>query len=155
MTLHAAFGGPPLVLLVDASVTSRHWMWRALSRAFGVLEAESARGARDWLDRRPDIDALVVDNELPDTRGVDLVRDLAGARHPVASRAIVLARPSPEWARAAQTGATLVERGDLRAVLSKLAGWFLARDARLARALLREAERLGVASDHKPPPGPV
>lgn len=142
-SLNGAFEGPPLVLLVDASVASRHWMWRALSRAFGVLEAGHAQGARDWLARRPDIDALVVDNELPDERGVDLVRDLASTLHPVASRAIVLARPSADWARIAQAGATLVERGDLRALVLKLAGWFLVRDAGVARALLREAERLG------------
>ena len=143
MMPNATFAGLPLVLLVDASVTSRHWMWRVLSRAFGVLEAGSAREARDWLDRRPDIDALVVDNELPDVLGLDLVRDLAGARHPVASRAIVLGRPSPDWAHGAHPSATLVERGDVRAVLSKLAAWFRARDAGLARSLLREAERFG------------
>jgi response regulator RpfG family c-di-GMP phosphodiesterase len=141
MSLNGAIEGPPLVLLVDSSVASRHWMWRALSRAFGVLEAGHARGARDWLARRPDIAALIIDNDLPDERGVDLVGDLARARHPVASRAIVLARPSADWARIAQAGATLIERGDLRAVVLKLAGWFLARDAGVARALLREAER--------------
>lgn len=142
MSLEVAFGGLPLVLLVDPSVASRHWMWRTLSRGFGVLEAGNSRGARDWLSRRPDIDALVVDDALPDERGVDLVRDLASAHHPVASRSIVLARPGPEWAPLALTGATLVERGDLRAVFSKLAGWFLLRDASLARALQREANRL-------------
>jgi len=142
MSLDVAFGRLPLVLLVDPSVASRHWMWRTLSRAFGVLEAGNGMGARDWLARRPDIDALVVDDELPDERGVDLVRDLARVHHPVASRAIVLARPSPDWARIAQAGSTLVEHGDLRAVLSKLSGWFLARDAGLARALLRETARL-------------
>lgn len=142
MTPNATIADLPLVLLVDASLTSRHWMWRLLSRGFGVLEAGSAQEARAWLDRRPDIDALVVDNELPDARGVDLVRDLAGARHPVAARAIVLARQSLDWVRVAHAGATLVERGDARAVLSKLAAWFRARDAGLARALMREAERL-------------
>ena len=138
MSLNMAFGALPIVLLVDPSVTSRHWMWRPLSRAFGVLEAGSARGAREWLERRPDIDALVVDNELPDEQGVDFVSDPARAHHPVASRAIVLARPSPDWARIAHAGSTLIERGDLRAVISKLSGWLLSRDAALARALLRE-----------------
>jgi hypothetical protein len=119
-------------------------MWRALNHAFGVLEAGSARGARDWIDRRPDIDALIVENELPDARGVDFVHNLAATQHPAASRAIVLARPSPDWGRIAQRpGATLIERGDLRGVINKLAGWFLARDANLVRALMREAERLG------------
>jgi CheY-like chemotaxis protein len=141
MSLDTASGRPPLVLVVDPVVASRHWMWRALSRTFGVLEAGDARSARDWMAHRPDIDALVVDDELPDQRGLELVYDLAAARNPIASRAIVLARPSPDWARLARMGATLLERGDLRGVLSKLAGWFLARDAALARALLREAER--------------
>jgi hypothetical protein len=116
-------------------------MWRALMPC-GVLEAGDARGARVWIARRPEIDALVVEDDLPDGRGVDLVRDLATARHPVASRAIVLARPNSDWARAATAGPTFVERGDLRSVLSKLAGWFFARDVGLARALLRQADRL-------------
>jgi hypothetical protein len=141
MSLETAVGRPPLVLLVDPIVASRHWMWRGMNRAFGVLEAGSVGAARDWIARRPDIDALVVQDDLPDGHGGDLVRQLADERHPVASRAIVLARPGPEWVRIAQLGATLVERGDLRAVLSKLAGWFLTRDAGLARALLREAGR--------------
>ncbi|HZU84045.1 MAG TPA: hypothetical protein VE987_14050 [Polyangiaceae bacterium] len=141
MNVETVLGRPPLVLLVDPSVTSRHWMWRALNPC-GVLEAASARGAREWIARRPDIDALVVEDDLPDGRGVDLVRDLVVTSHPAASRAIVLARPSAEWARLAHAGATLVERGDLGAVLAKLAGWFLARDGGLAKALLREAERL-------------
>jgi hypothetical protein len=143
MSLGAAGGGPPLVLLVDPIVASRHWMWRTLSRAFGVLEACDARGARAWIAHRPDIDALVIEDELPDERGLDLVRSLATAKNPIASRSIVLARPNPDWARIAQAGATLVEHGDLRAVLSKLAGWFLVRDAGLARALLREVDRSG------------
>jgi len=141
MSLETAVGRTPLVLLVDPIVASRHWMWRGMSRAFGVLEAGSVEAARDWIARRPDIDALVVQDELPDGRGDDLVRDLVTARHRVASRSIVLARPGVEWSRMAQLGVTLIERGDLRAVLSKLAGWFLARDAWLARALLREADR--------------
>jgi hypothetical protein len=141
MSFNAGTSRPPLVLLVDPVVTSRHWMWRSLSRTFGVLEAGDARGARDWIARRPDIDALVVEDDLPDERGLDLVRALATARNPIVSRSIVLARPSPDWARIAHAGATLVERGDLRAVLAKLASWFLHRDAGLARALLREASR--------------
>jgi response regulator RpfG family c-di-GMP phosphodiesterase len=132
---------PPLVLVVDPSALSRHWMWRTLSNAFGVIEASNARAAGEWIARRPDIDALIVDNELPDQRGVDFVGDLASHHHPVTSRAIVLARSSDDWEGAAPAGATLIERGDLRSVLSKLAGWFLARDAGLTRALLREAER--------------
>jgi hypothetical protein len=139
--LNTAVGRPPLVLLVDPIVTTRHWMWRTLSRAFGVLEAGTARSAREWIGQRPDIDALVVEDDLPDERGLDLVRSLASERNPIASRAIVLGRPNAEWARLAHAGATLVERGDLRTVLAKLASWFLARDAGLARDLLRQAER--------------
>jgi hypothetical protein len=126
MNLDTAVGRPALVLLVDPVIASRHWMWRAMSRAFGVLEAGSARAARDWIEQRPDIDALVTQDELPDERGAHLVEQLALAHHPVASRSIVLVR----------------SRTDLRTVLSKLAGWFLTRDAGLARALLREADRL-------------
>jgi hypothetical protein len=100
-------------------------MWRAMSHAFGVLEARTASGARDWIAHRPDIDALVVQDELPDVRGEELVRQLAWEQHPVALRSIVVTR-----------------RADLRAVLSKLSGWFLVRDAGLARTLLREADRL-------------
>jgi DNA-binding NtrC family response regulator len=118
-------GRPPLVLLVDPVVASRHGMWRGLSRSFGVLEAASVATAREWITRRPDIDALVVQDELPDGRGAELVHELATLRHPVASRAIVLTRP-----------------GDLRAVVAKLVGWFLARDGWLARKVLREADRL-------------
>jgi response regulator RpfG family c-di-GMP phosphodiesterase len=143
VTLETDSVRPPLVLLVDPIVASRHFMWRALNRAFGVLEADSAGAARTWIGRRPDIDALVVQDELPDERGVDLVRELATASHPVAARTIVLARRSPDWAAIAQAGLTLVERGDVRTVLSKLASWFVGRDARLARALQREAERFG------------
>ncbi len=125
MSLDTAVGRPPLVLLVDPIVASRHWMWRAMSRAFGVLEAGTAQAAREWIAQRPDIDALVTQDDLPDERGAALVEQLAREKHPVASRSIVLVR----------------SRTDLRAVLSKLAGWLLARDARLARALLREADR--------------
>jgi response regulator RpfG family c-di-GMP phosphodiesterase len=142
MSLDVASSGPPLVLLVDSNTLSRHWMWRALSRTFGVIEAGDARGARAWLTHRPDIDALIVDDDLPDERGIDLVRDLASADNRAASRAIVLARPSPDWARHARPDAALVARGDLLALVAKLSGWFLARDAGLARALRREAERL-------------
>src|ERR1700733_2276743 len=76
MNLESTGGKFPLVLLVDPFVTSRHFMWRALSRAFGVLEAGSAEAARAWIATRPDIDAVVVQDELPDQRGLELVRGL-------------------------------------------------------------------------------
>jgi response regulator RpfG family c-di-GMP phosphodiesterase len=142
MNLQSTGGKSPLVLLVDPFVTSRHFMWRALTRAFGVLEAGSAEAARTWIASRPDIDAVVVQDELPDQRGLELVRGLVKARHPVARQAIVLARLTPDWAALAQAGLTLIERGDLRAVSAKLASWLLSRDALLAKALMREADRL-------------
>ena len=118
-------------------------MWRALSGAFGVLEAGDAGTARGWIESRPDIDAIVVQDELPDQRGLELVRELLAARHPVVSRSIVLAQRSADWAWIAQAGLTLIERGDLRAVSSKLASWLLSRDAGLVRVLMREVDRLG------------
>ena len=142
MNLDAAGGRSPLVLLVDPFVTSRHFMWRALSRAFGVIEAGNAGAARAWIASRPDIDAIVVQDELPDQRGLELVRGLVHEKHPVARRSIVLARLNPDWAAIAQAGLTLIERGDLRAISAKLASWLLLRDASLAKALMREADRL-------------
>jgi response regulator RpfG family c-di-GMP phosphodiesterase len=142
MNLDAASGRSPLVLLVDPFVTSRHFMWRALTRAFGVIEASNAGAARAWITSRPDIDAIVVQDELPDQRGLELVRELVHEKHPVARRSIVLARLSPDWAAIAQAGLTLIERGDLRAISAKLASWLLLRDAGLAKALMREADRL-------------
>jgi DNA-binding NtrC family response regulator len=127
MNVDTAAGRPPLVLLVDPVVASRQWMWRALSAGFGVIEAGTARAARDWLEQRHDIDALVVQDELPDGRGADFVRALASTGHPIASRAIV------------------VERGDVRSALSQLGQWFFApdsgRDSGVLRALAREADR--------------
>jgi response regulator RpfG family c-di-GMP phosphodiesterase len=142
MNLDAAGGRSPLVLLVDPFVTSRHFMWRALTRAFGVIEAGNAGAARAWIASRPDIDAIVVQDELPDQRGLELVRELVHEKHPVARRSIVLARLNPDWAAIAQAGLTLIERGDLRAISAKLASWLLLRDAGLAKALMREADRL-------------
>ncbi len=129
-TTNVAASRPPLVLLVDPVVTSRHWLWRSLSRAFGVIEAPDARGARDWIAHRPDIDALVVQDELPDARGVELVRALANESHPIAARAIVLARPNVDMSLLAAAGAAIVERGDVRTLLAKLAAWFFPVTAR-------------------------
>jgi len=124
MGLDAAAPRLPIVLLVDPVVASRYWMWRTLSRAFGVLEAASAGAAREWIAQRPDIDAIVVQRMLPDAPGAELVMELERAQHPVARRAIV------------------VERGDLRSAIAKLVGWFITRDKGLARAVLREVERM-------------
>jgi hypothetical protein len=114
----------PIVLVVDPIAASRFTMWRLLSGSFGVLEASDARGAHAWLGGRRRIDALIVREDLPDARGDDLVKSLAGCVD-AASRAIVVSR-SP----------------DLLDVAARLARWFFARDARTARALRREAERL-------------
>ena len=69
MNLDTAGGRSPLVCSWTRLVASRHFMWRALNRAFGVIEADSAGAARAWIACRPDIDALVVQDELPDQRG--------------------------------------------------------------------------------------
>jgi len=99
-------------------------MWRNLSRVFGVIEAQDARGARDWIARRPEIDALIVQDELPDTRGVEFVRDLARESHPIAAHAIVLARRDADPSVLAAAGAaSVVERGDLRTLRAKLTAW--------------------------------
>jgi hypothetical protein len=115
----------PIVLVVDPVVATRHRLWRLLSLSFGVLEAPDARRARDWLTYRPNIDALVVQMELPDAQGSDLVKSFATAQVAVASRAILVARPV-----------------DLRTVVTRLAGWFFSRDAARAELLWREADRL-------------
>jgi response regulator RpfG family c-di-GMP phosphodiesterase len=143
MNLETTRGRSPLVLLVDPAIASRHFMWRALNRTFGVLEAVSADSARAWITSRPDIDALVVQDDLPDQSGVEFVRQLASDRHPIARRAIVQVKMSPESAAIGHAGMTLIEGGDLRAISTKLASWLLARDAGLVRALMREVDRLG------------
>jgi len=115
----------PLVLVVDPVASSRQVMWRLLSRSFGVLEAPDAKRAQGWLASRPDIDAMVVQRELPDADGGDLVLDLVTARAAVASRVILVTRPA-----------------DLATVLRSLAGWFFARDVRKSDQLMRQAAHL-------------
>jgi len=127
----------PLVLLVDPKVESRHWMWRILNKAFGVIEATNAVGARRWIDERPDIDAMIVDDELPDVRGIDLIDALAREAHPIAERAIVLASPGLRL-HAGRRARQIVEPGDVHAILTKLTTWLVARDVGEARLLLKE-----------------
>jgi CheY-like chemotaxis protein len=115
----------PIVLVVDPVAASRLVVWRVLSRSFGVLEAPDARRAWDRLDGRPDIDALVVQRELPHAHGSEFVQSLVSARVDVASRSILVTRPV-----------------DLRAVLTSLTSWFFSRDVRKADAMRREADRL-------------
>src|SRR5271166_4578074 len=83
----------PILLVVDPVAASRQAMWRLLSRSFGVLEAPDARRAHEWLACRPGIDALIVQRELPDADGAELVLDLVAARAAVASRVILVTRP--------------------------------------------------------------
>ena len=123
--VHLVGGRLPVVLVVDPVAVSRHTMWRLLNWAFGVIEASSAGDARDWLAFRPNIDAIVVHDDLPDDRGIDLVDSLARARVAAASQAVVVARPV-----------------DLRKVVTSLAGWFFSCDAGKIEKLLHEAERL-------------
>jgi response regulator RpfG family c-di-GMP phosphodiesterase len=125
ISLDTAVTRLPIVLVVDPVAASRQTMWRLLSRSFGVLEAPDARRAYDRLACRPDIDALVVQRELPDADGEAFVESLAAGRAVYASRALLVTRPV-----------------DLRTVLRSLTGWFFARDPRKADALLREAHRL-------------
>jgi hypothetical protein len=110
----------PIVLVVDPVAASRFTMWRLLSQFFGVLEADGAGRASQWLARRPSIDAVVVQRKLPDADGSRFVASLA-----IASRAILVERPI-----------------DVRMVATSLSGWFFAQDPRKAEALLREAGRL-------------
>jgi DNA-binding NarL/FixJ family response regulator len=108
-------------LVVDPKPETRHSMWRLLSQAFGVIEAPNAALAKNWLRERPDIDAILIEDELPDARGSDLVRDLAKSGSPLADRSIVIAS---EWRRVMLGGMVVVERGDRRAILERLTGWF-------------------------------
>jgi DNA-binding response OmpR family regulator len=127
MSPNTAAARLPIVLVVDPVAASRQALWRGLSRSFGVLEAADARRAHDWLACRPDIDAIVVQRELPDADGQDFVQSLVASRAAVASRVVLVSRPV-----------------DLRAVLPRLTRWFLAArqtgqtepvgSARLARA---------------------
>ena len=114
-----------LVLIVDPKVASRHWLWRLLNKAFGVVEAQNALSARRWIQERPDIDALVVDDDLPDSRGGEFVRELKQIAHPIADRSIVVAS---EWRRAMLAELNVVARGDAESIVSKLTFWFCAGD---------------------------
>jgi hypothetical protein len=144
MNLDTAAGRLPLVLLVDAAVSSRHTLWRALHRGFAVLEADSVDSAQTWMGRRPDIDALVVHGDLADGRAEDLASTWLADLVPGARRAVVLASDaeSASIENGDRAGVTRVELGDLRGVVEGLARWLSGRDAGLARQLLRDADRL-------------
>ncbi len=140
MNVDSVAGRLPLVLVVDPVVSSRPTLWRALHRAVGVLEADSVESARTWMARRPDIDAIVVHDDLPDGRGFELARDLVEL-HPAAKRAIVLGAMLGE-PPVTHAGIAHLEPTDLRGLVGLLAGWLAARDARVAARLLRDAEQL-------------
>ncbi len=145
MNVDTAAGRLPLVLLVDAAVSSRHTLWRALHRGFAVLEADSVDSAQTWMGRRPDIDALVVHGDLSDGRGEDLACAWLADLAPGARRAVVLASSDLGQASSEngdRAGVTRVELGDLRGIVEGLARWLSGRDAGLARQLLRDADRL-------------
>jgi CheY-like chemotaxis protein len=112
-----------LILVVDSKVETRHWMWRLLSNhGYGVLEAPNAAAAMRWIDERPDIDALVIDDDLVDGRGAELARELADDAHPLAERAVVVAS---EWRRVMLSGLHVVERGDAETLVEILSKWFV------------------------------
>jgi CheY-like chemotaxis protein len=122
---NAAASRLPLVLVVDPVAASRQTLWRLLSPFCAVLEAPGAQRAQDWLTLRPNIDALVVQQDLPDLPGREFLASLASARVPVASRAVLVTRPL-----------------DTHDVFTKLSGCLFTRDIRKADALRREAARL-------------
>jgi DNA-binding response OmpR family regulator len=107
MSVDATVARLPIVLVVDPVAASRQTLWRLLSGSFGVLEAPDAQRARDWLACRPSIDALVVQRELPDGDGGELVESLVAERAAVASRVILVTRPV-----------------DVDTVLKSLVAWF-------------------------------
>src|SRR5580698_1313888 len=99
----------PVVLVVDPVANSRFTMWRLLSRSLGVLEAPDAERAHQWLSARPGIDALLVQEALPDADGRLFLESLARERVSAASRALLLVRPI-----------------DVLAVVTSLTTWFFA-----------------------------
>jgi hypothetical protein len=114
----------PIVLVVDPVVASRHHDV-ALAQPVFRCPRSPRRAMPARLACRRNIDALVVQSELPDTYGSEFVESLAAAQVAVASRAI-----------------RVVRSVDLRTVVTNLAGWFFSRDDRKADVLLREADRL-------------
>ncbi len=116
-----------LILIVDSKVETRHWMWRQLNGSFGVLEAPDAMSARRWIDERPDIDGLIIDDDLTDERGADLVRELVRDGHPLTERTIIVAS---EWRRVMLAGLNVVERGDVGDLVGMLDRWFAPSETR-------------------------
>jgi hypothetical protein len=124
-SLQTSAGRLPIVLIVDPVVAARFTLWRLLGRRFGVLEAVDACGAREWLACRQDIDALVVQRELPDANGGEFVRSLASIWAPAMDRAVVTGRDD-----------------DVRNVVATLAEWFFYPCAGVVGGRRRAVERL-------------
>ena len=68
---------------------------------------------------------MLVQTDLPDAPGAELVSSLGKLGMGRTSRAILVTRPI-----------------DVRNVVTRLADWFFANDARRAQRLFREADRL-------------
>jgi len=110
-SLHASAGRTSVVLVVDPSPESRFTMRYLLGGRFRVLEASDLRGAREWLECGREIDAIVVQRELPDGDGSQLVDAFPAGWLPGALRAVVVDRAD-----------------DLRTVAVQLTRW-LSRDS--------------------------
>ncbi len=116
MGVRASMNRLPIVLVVDPSPASRFTLWRALGPHFGVLEAADEHGARAWLARRPDIDALVIQRGLREVEGSEFMRGLGLA------------------GRITQT--VVVDPGyDARTLAVRIQKWFCAPTARRAVAV--------------------
>jgi DNA-binding NtrC family response regulator len=143
LNLDTAVGRLPLVLLVDSQVATRHALWRALHRAFGVLEADSVESAMAWLARRPDIDALVVRGEFADGTPEELAEEWVNLHLPAARRPVIVASNGSETrASTSAPQVTHADPEDLRGIVASLAAWLSSHDKRSARLLLRDADRL-------------
>src|SRR5207237_7992359 len=74
------------ILIVDDDKTARYGIRRALEDRYRLLEAESAAAARKVMAREyPDL--LLLDIEMPEENGLELLRDL---RSKPASPAIIM-----------------------------------------------------------------
>ena len=67
---------PGSILLVDDEVKIRQLLAKALGEeGHDVVAVDSARAARQLLGERI-FDVLLVDNQMPDVTGLDLIRDI-------------------------------------------------------------------------------
>jgi len=69
------------ILVVDDDPAVRRTVGEMLSRAdYGVLTAEDGRTALEMLQKRPDIDLVIVDYRMPGMDGLALVRRIKEMR---------------------------------------------------------------------------